>query len=246
MNLGEVFMRAVIEDGTPIDRRRLLKVGGIGFGVLAAEGLFGASLRSTVAAFGSLGAAQPDVDVQVFQTAASLENLAVTTYASALELPGIEEHATIAHFIEATMGHHAEHGAAFNAQAEARGGVRQDAPNPRYAQVVADAKPTLIDVGAVVRLAAVLEEVATDTYLSNVTMLDDPAARVLMVSVMGVEAQHLAMLRTINTLLASALPDLVSMPTAVEHLPASIGSVAFPDPFEAPNLASPPAEGAAR
>ena len=244
MNLDEAI-GAVIVDGTPIDRRQFLRAGGIGFGVLAAGGLLGAPLRSAVGALG-VGASQPDVDVQIFQTAASLENLAVTTYASALELPGIQEHATIAQFIEATMGHHAEHGAAFNAQAEARGGVRQDAPNPRYAQVVADAKPTLIDVGAVVRLAAVLEEVATDTYLSNVTMLDDPAARMLMASVMGVEAQHLAMLRTINTLLASALPDLVSMPTAVEHLPASIGSVAFPDPFEAPNLASPPAEGAAR
>ena len=219
---------------------------GIGFGVLAAGGLLGAPLRSAVGALGGLGASQPDVDVQIFQTAASLENLAVATYASTLELPGIQEHATIAQFIEATMGHHAEHGAAFNAQAEALGGVRQDAPNPRYAQVVEDAKPTLIDAGGVVRLAAMLEEVATDTYLGNVTMLGEPAARVLMASVMGVEAQHLAMLRTINTLLASALPDLVSMPTVVDRLPASIGSVAFPEPFEAPNLASPPAEGAAR
>jgi hypothetical protein len=223
----------------------LLKWGGIGLGALAVEGVCGAWLRSAVGALDRFDAVQPAVDVQIFQTAASLENLLVTTYASALELPGIQEQASIAHAIELAMDHHAEHGAAFNAKIEALGGIKQDAPNPRYAQVVADAGP-LTNVAAVVRLAAELEEVATDTYLSNVTMLGDPAARVLMASVMGVEAQHLATLRTVDALLASSLADLVSVPTTVELLPASIGSAAIPDAFEAPNLASPPAEGAVR
>ena len=101
-------------------------------------------------------------------------------------------------------------------------------------------------MGAVVQLSALLEEVATDTYLNNLTMLDDPESRLLMASVMGVEAQHLAVLRTIATLLVAGRSDLVTNPTAVDQLPATIGSVAFPQPFESPNLASPASEGAVR
>jgi hypothetical protein len=242
-----VALAAQIGGATPIERRRLLKVGGVGLGVVVAGGLITSPFRSALAAFvGRPQAAQPNVDVQVFQTAASLENVAVEAYASVRELPFIRENATIARFVEATMQHHAEHSAAFNAKAESLGGTRQDALNPRYAQLVDEASPTLTDVDAVVQLAATLEEVFTDTYLADVALLADPTARTLLASVMAVESQHLAVLRTVAALVAAGRPDLATIPTDVNRLPAAIGSAALPGAFETPNLASPPTEGAVR
>ena len=98
------------------------------------------------------------------------------------------------------MQHHDEHRDVFNAQAEALGGVRQDAPNPKYDRIVEAAMPGVGDAAAFVDLAATLEAAAGDTYLANVVRLDDPAARALMASVLGVEAQHVAVLRTVAAL----------------------------------------------
>jgi len=62
--------------------------------------------------------------------------------------------------------------------------------------------------------------------------------------VMGVETQHLATLRAVGALLEGGVPELIAIPTDLAALPAAAGSVAFPEPFEKPNLASPPEEGA--
>lgn len=228
-----------------IGRRNLLKSGGFGLGLLAAGGLLSTAFGQRAAAVvGRPTATAVDVDVQIFQTAASLENLAVATYDAALTLPFITENAVVATFAETTRNQHAEHGAAFNAQAAELGGARQEDPNPKYTPIVEDAKAGLTDALAVVDLAATLEEVATDTYLANLTLLSDGTMRTLMGSVLGVESQHLAVLRAVRALLQGGAPELIAIPTDVAALPAAAGSVAFPAPFEQPNLASPPAEGA--
>ena len=225
-------------------RRTVLRRGGFGLGALAARGLagtaFGAAITSIVARPVS---AQEDVDIQILQTAASLENLAVATYGAALGLPFFGDNATVVAFAETTRMQHSEHGAAFNAQAEALGGQRQDATNPKYTPIVEDATPGLTDYAAVVELAATLEEVAQDTYLANLSLLSDADTKLLMGTVMAVETQHLATLRAVGALLGAA-PELIAIPTDVAALPAAAGSVAFPEPFEEPNLASPPEEGA--
>ena len=228
-----------------IGRRNLLKTGGFGLGVLATGGLLGTAFGQRVSAV----LKQPtqtdtNVDVQIFQTAASLENLAVATYGAALTLPFILDNAVVKAFAETTMQQHAEHGAAFNAQAADLGGARQTATNPKYTPIVEDAKAGLTDALAVVTLAATLEEVATDTYLANLTLLSEGNMRILMASVMGVESQHLATLRAVGALLEGGAPQLIAIPTDVAALPAAAGSVAFPQAFEEPNLASPPEEGA--
>lgn len=230
-----------------IERRRLLKAGGFGLAILASAGLLRTPLGSAVAAIvrRPLTTTSP-VEVQVFQTAASLENLAVAAYAAALELPFVHDNAVIMRFAETTMQQHAEHGAAFNAQATALGGERQDAPNPKYSPDILAAMPAMSNVAEVVALATTLEEVATDTYLANLTLLPVAPMRTLMASVMSVESQHVATLRSVGALIAAGLPELVAIPTDLPALPATAGSVAFPMPFEAPNLASPPAEGAVR
>jgi hypothetical protein len=222
----------------------LLAAGGVTLGVLATGGLFNHRFRALAAPIvRQPGTAAGSLEVQILQTAASLENVVVATYASALELPFVRNHASLRRFVETTMQHHVEHGEAFNAQAEARGGEPQTAPNTTYASVVEQASP-LRDLTAFVRLAAMLEEVATDTYLADLAQLHDLDSRLLTASVMGVEAQHLAALRAFDNLFGASLPDLVATPTDLPRLPRAIGNAACPRAFELPDRASPPTEGA--
>jgi len=90
--------------------------------------------------------------------------------------------------------------------------------------------------------------VATQTYNANMVLLDDTDTKALMASVMGVESQHLATLRAVGALLGggAAGAALIAIPTDVAKLPAAAGSVAFPQPFEGTEKASPPAEGAVK
>lgn len=207
-------------------------------GALGAAAVTGAFTRTAAAADG-------DVDVMILQTAVSLELLAVATYEAALTLPFIKDgNPVVKAFAETTMQQHAEHRAAFSAQTKALGGTDQTVPNPKYTPIVEQAKPTLQGPADVVKLAATLEEVATDTYLADLNLFTDVKSRWLMASVMGVECQHLATLRAVGALLGA--PELIAIPTDVAKLPAAAGSVAFPAAFEAPNLASPPEEGAVK
>ncbi len=229
------------------ERRRLLRNGGLGVGAMIGRGLLGTAFGSAIVGIvAKPAAAQDDVSVQIFQTAASLENLAVATYGAALQLPFFGDNAVVQTFAETTMQQHSEHGAAFNAQARDLGGEEQTGTNPKYTPVVEEMKPGLTDYAKVVELASTLEEVAQDTYLANLALLPTGETRQLMASVMAVETQHLATLRAVGALLAGGAPELIAIPTDVAALPAAAGSVAFPEPFEVPNLASPPEEGAVR
>lgn len=226
-------------------RRRILRNGGYGVSGLAARGLLGTAFGSAVMGIVARPvAAQEDVDIMILNTASSLENLAVAAYGAALTLPFFGENETVVAFAETTMSQHAEHGAAFNAASEAMGGPVQDATNPVYTPIVEEATPTLVDYPTVVALAATLEEVAQDTYLANLALFTDPELRTLMGSVLGVETQHLAVLRAVGALLEGGAPELITIPTDVAALPAAAGSVGFPEAMIDPDLASPPEEGA--
>ncbi len=232
-------------------RRRVLRSGGFGLGALSARGLLGGAFGTALIGIVARPAhAQADLDVQILQTAASLENLAVATYEAALGLPFFGDNATVVAFAETTRDQHAEHGTAFNSQAEALGGQPQNEPNADAAKVVEDAMP-LENYSDVVTLAATLEQVATQTYVQNVSMLDDTTAKEIMASIMGVEAQHLATLRAVGALLDAGAPQLITVeatdgPVDVAALPAAAGSVAFPEPFEGTDNAFPPESGAKR
>jgi hypothetical protein len=215
-------------------KRLGLTAGGIGIGAA----LFNAMT-------GTAGAAG-NIDVQILQTASSLEILAVATYGAALTLPFISGgNPVVLKFAQTTMSQHNEHNLAFQAQTKALGGTAQTNPNPKYGPVVEAAKPTLKTPADVVKLAATLEQVATETYLSDLNMFTDTKSKALMASIMGVESQHLATLRAVGALLAGA-PELIKIPLGADiaKLPAAAGSVAFPDAFEGVTMASPPAEGA--
>jgi len=213
---------------------------GVRTGILA--GGFGALLAGILA---SPASADEDLDVQILQTASSLEVLAVATYGAALTLPFIKDgNKVVVKFAKTTMKQHDEHRKAFQAQTKALGGKKQTEPNPKYAPVVEEAKPMLTDALAVVDLAATLEQVATETYLKDLGLFTNTRSKKVMASVMAVETQHLATLRAVKALLEGGAPDLIAVPTDLAQLPAAAGSVAFPVAFQGTDMASPPEEGA--
>lgn len=213
----------------------LLGAGAIG---IALAGILSAPARADEA-----------LDVQMLQTASSLEILAIATYAAALTLPFISGgNPVVKAFAETTMKQHDEHRAAFQAMTKALKGTVQETANTKYGPVVEAAKPGLKTPIDVVKLAATLEQVATETYLADLGMFTDTKARALTASVMGVECQHLAVLRAVGALLDGGAPELIKIPLGadVAKLPAAAGSVAFPDAFEGVTMASPAAEGAVK
>lgn len=226
-------------------RRTLLSRLGLAGGGAA---LLGTGIGGAVASIlARPAAADTALDIQILQTASSLERLAVETYKAALTLPFIKSgNQVVVKFADTTMKQHDEHRKAFQAQTTQLGGKAQDAPNPKYAPVVEAAKPNLKTPVDVVKLAATLENVARDTYLADLAMFTNVSSRFLMATVMGVETQHLATLRAVQALLEGGAPQLIAIPTDASKLPAAAGSVGFPDPIPQAKMASPPAEGAVK
>jgi Ferritin-like domain len=186
-------------------------------------------------------------DIQALQTAASLENLAVATYRTALTLPfvgGDAANPVVKKFATMTMAQHTEHGTAFNAAITKLGGRTQSNPDPRYAPVVTAAVPTIQGPGDVVGLAITLEDVAAQTYVKNVGIVSTAELRSLFASVAGVEAQHKSILLAVQALLTANAADLIALPPVLTKLPAAAGSVGIPDSFYPTDKASPVSEGA--
>ena len=231
-------------------RRGVLRSLGIGAGGVAGRGLlaggFGAVLAGLLA---PPARADKPLDVQILQTASSLEILAVATYQAALGLDFIKNgNPVVVKFAQTTMMQHDEHRKAFQAQSKALGGKEQTQPNAKFLTVVEQAKPTLKTPVDVVTLAETLETVATQTYLLNTTQLDDTTSKQLMASVMGVETQHAATLRAVKALLEGGAPELIKVPIGadVAKLPAAAGSVAFPEAFEPVTTVAEPTSGAVK
>jgi hypothetical protein len=218
---------------------------GIGAGALVA-GLAGAAvLGSAVPAF-----AAGSTDVQVLQTAASIENLAVATYGVALTLPfigGSSANGVVKAFAQMTQKQHEDHAKGFNAAVKALGGKEQHNPDPKYLAYVNSQKPKLTNASAVVGLAIQLEDVAAQTYTKNVSQVSTGDLRQLFAGVAGVEAQHKAILLAVGALLAGGAPQFIALPPKpLAKLPKAAGSVGFPDAFYPTKSASPASEGAVK
>jgi hypothetical protein len=227
------------------DRDRLMRAGLKTAGFLTAGGL-GAALMAYLAqpAF-----AASDADIQILQTAASIENLAVATYGVALTLPfigGSSANGVVKAFVMKTKDQHTEHGKAFNAAVKQLGGREQTEPDPVLLTVVNNAKPTLTGPGPVVDLALALEVGAQETYVANVSALQDASAKKVTASIMGVEAQHAAILRAVKALVGAGHPELIALPPNAAALPAAAGSIGFPDTFSKTDMARPKEEGAVK
>ena len=226
-------------------RRSTLMTGAaFGGGLLAAAGIAGA----LEALFASPAFAASATDVQILQTASSIEVLAVSTYKTALTLPfigGASANPVVKAFATTTMQQHMQHLQAFNAAITGLGGKAQTNPDPALAQVVQQAVPGLTSPAPVVALALELEQGAAETYVADVAALSDANAKKLTASIMGVEAQHASVLLAVQALLAANAPQLITLsPTNVANLPAAAGSVGFPNAFFPTDQARPSTEGA--
>ncbi|MGH9153419.1 MAG: ferritin-like domain-containing protein [Acidimicrobiales bacterium] len=232
------------------DRRTVLRNLGLGGGGMAARGLVGGGFGALLAGLLATPArADEALDIQILQTASSLEILAVATYGAALTLDFIKSgNPVVVKFAQTTMMQHDEHRKGFQAQTRALGGKEQTQPNAKFLPVVEQAKPTLKAPLDVVSLAETLETVATQTYLQNTVQLEDTASKKVMASVMGVESQHAAVLRAVKALLAADAADLIKIPIGSDaaKLPAAAGSVAFPEAFEPVTTVAEPASGAVK
>jgi rubrerythrin len=225
-------------------RSSLLAGAAFGGGILAAAGIAGA-LESV---FASPAFAASAIDIQILQTASSIEVLAVSTYKTALTLPfigGASANPVVKTFATTTMQQHMQHLAAFNAAITGLGGKAQTAPDPALQKVVAAAVPGLTSPGPVVALALELEQGAAETYVADVAALSDADAKKVTASIMGVEAQHASVLLAVQALLnADAAQSITLAPGNVATLPAAAGSVGFPDAFYPTDQARPATEGA--
>ncbi|HET9730038.1 MAG TPA: ferritin-like domain-containing protein, partial [Acidimicrobiia bacterium] len=165
---------------------------GLGGGrALAAAGVGGALL----AIMSRPAFAAQSTDVQMLQTAASIENLAIATYGVALTLPFAGALPKVVQtFATTTKSQHTEHAAAFNAALKALGAPQQTNPDPVLLQVVNNAKPKLTGPAPLIDLAIQLEMGAAETYVKYVGAFTDKNARNVTASIMGVEAQHVAIL----------------------------------------------------
>src|SRR5580658_10730335 len=129
-----------------------------------------------VGVLASAAAASKSTDVQILQTAASIENLAVATYKTALTLPyigGSAANPVVTKFAQVTMGQHAQHADAFNGAIKHLKGKTQHKPDPAFVPVVNKAVASLSGATAaqgalgVVGLALELENIAAETYVND-------------------------------------------------------------------------------
>jgi len=224
-------------------RSQLMKGALFGGGLLAAAGVAGIF----DALFASPAFAASGTDVQILQTASSIEVLAISTYTTALTLPfigGASANPVVKAFVTTTVQQHQQHLAAFKSATTSLGGAPQTSPDPVLAKVVQAAVPKLTSPAPVVALALELEQGAAETYVADVAALSDANAKKVTASIMGVEAQHASVLLAVQALLAANEAQLITLPTNVAELPAAAGSVGFPDAFYSTTNARPATEGA--
>ena len=224
--------------------------------LVAATTLGAAGGVALVGVLASAAAAANSSDVQLLQTAASIENLAVATYKTALTLPyigGSTADPVITKFAQVTMGQHAQHADAFNAAAKHLGGKAQNKPDPAFVPVVNKAVASLGSATAaqgalgVVGLALELENIAAETYIKDTTLAQSTSNKALFASIMGIEAQHVSVLLAVQALLKAGAPQLISLsPGTAAALPAAAGSVGFPNAFYQTNMAAPAKQGAVK
>ena len=188
----------------------------------------------------------PSLDVQVLQTAAALENLAVAAYADAARLPVMRDgDPALAAFANRTRTQHQAHARAFNAAAVRAGGKAQHAPDPRYAVPVARALHGLADPASAVNVLESVEGINAQSF-TRYASLAGPQLRSMFVSVATVEAAHGAWLLAMLKLLQTGEVRLTGQPMAAARLPDTLGPACFPLAFYPTADASAIDEGAVR
>jgi rubrerythrin len=229
-----------------VDRRRLL-LGGATFTTSLATSC------ATTHGLGLLGSpafADRALDVQLLQTSAAIENLAVELYTAALEVPAVggdQAEPLVRDFFARTRDQHTAHAKAFNAALSKLGARTQANPDPALRELVAQARTRSPDASKAVEAGIAVETSAAATFQSNVAALSDADARGVSAAIGGVEAQHLAVLLFFAAVLREGAPELLRLnPKTVDDLSPHAAAAGAPDPFTSTERARPPGEGAVR
>ena len=156
----------------------------------------GASSSSSASASG--GGDDAAADRAGLATNASLENLAVFAYDSALKAAPSGKFGkvppAVATFAMTAMSQHSEHAKAFNAALVNAGGQEFTAPDPALAKPITDMFTALKDLPGLAKLALTLEQTATQTYTRQAGEFKSKEALALVATIAPVEHQHAATL----------------------------------------------------
>ena len=203
-------------------RRHLFKLGGatiLGAAVLAAcgdsnddvaqTGTTAGGGSATTATSGS-GSGSSNTDLVLLRTASSLEVLAVDTYDAAIA-SGLVTTSAIADAAILFRDQHDEHAQQLQSATTDAGGDPYTEANPFLkAEVVDPALAGLKTEMDVVAFALVLETAAAETYAFAAGALSTPAFRQAIMAIGGVEARHMAVLRSV---LSQAPVPVAFLPT---------------------------------
>jgi hypothetical protein len=223
---------------TSIDRRSLLRNGGIflGFGAIVAA--CGAD-RGVSDAPGRLGVATPrptlaEVEIDdgvLLRTAQSLEYTALAVYEAAIALDVLSADELV--YVERFVDDHQRHAADIGALVGQVGAETFECPNPflmdRTVIPVLDALEGSDDPHRdVLNIAYAFEQLAGETYQALVGALDDRSLRSAAMIIGGEEQRHAAALAGVIN------PDAIINPVMVGGEPADTDADGFPLPHVVP------------
>jgi hypothetical protein len=200
-------MRSGIAKVVP-SRRGFLMGAGVALGGLALAAC-GSSSKSSTGAAGSTTSPTSGTstttggkltgDLAVVALAASLENLAVQTYAAGISAAtagklGAVPPAVVT-FAQTAKSHHTQHAQAWNAVLAGAGKPMVTGVDTTVKDAVVDpAFAKVTDVGGLATLALTLENAAAATYLEAISVVSAPAGIKTAATIEPVELQHAAIL----------------------------------------------------
>ncbi len=193
-------------DENPLGRRHNRRAFLVGTGIAVAGGVAlaacgssaggGSSEGSTAASSSSSG--HISGDLQIVAMAASLENLAVSTYGAGIQAAQQGRLGTVPPavpvFAKTVMGQHADHAKAWNAVLQQAGKKPVTGPDPVLKPSVDQAFAKVTDVAGLANLALELENTAAQTYQAGVGAISSSAGIKTAASIQPVEMQHAAIL----------------------------------------------------
>ncbi len=172
--------------------------GGTTAGTTAATTATTAASTATTEAATEPTAPADDVNLTVAMLAAGLEVLAVNTYQAALDAAGAgalgEVPPAVAEFVTVALAQHQEHLDTWNGVITGAGGDAVTEPNADLQPVVDDAFADVTDVVGAAKLALLLEQTASATYLDAQNLLTDADAIMLAGQMQIIDAQHASIL----------------------------------------------------
>jgi len=186
-------------------RRSFLAGSGVVIGGLALAACGGDDDADTGTGSSSSSSSEPSsgdgdaaADKAGLATNASLENLAVFAYDSALKAAPSGKFGpvppAVATFAMTAMSQHSEHAKAFNAALVNAGGKEFTEPNPVLAAPITEMFTALKDLPGLAKLALTLEQTATQTYTKQMGEFQSKEALALVATIAPVEHQHAATL----------------------------------------------------